>query len=66
MKIKNHFSVVKKKLNKCGFFDFIVVDLVGLAGGLCFAWKSIINVSLVKYSSFFIHVEIGDQAKNIT
>lgn len=43
-----------------------MVDSWGASGGLCVAWKSDMSVSLVKYSSFFIHVEIVDLAKNVS
>ncbi|KAG8661287.1 hypothetical protein MANES_02G227400v8 [Manihot esculenta] len=34
------------------------LDPSGTVGGLCFTWKSIMNDTLVKYSSFFIHANI--------
>lgn len=65
MKTKNNENFVKKKINQCGFVDMLVVNPQGLAGGLVLAWTDYMSVSIVKYSSRFVHVSIMDQNSNV-
>lgn len=43
--------------------QWILLDPIRLAGGLCCAWKLHLTVSLMKYCSFFIHVNVFYQSK---
>lgn len=57
--------MVKRKLNKCGFYDFATADPICLSRGLCFAWKANMDVTLIKFSSFFMHIDVYDCPKSV-
>ncbi|XP_058008905.1 uncharacterized protein LOC131183070 [Hevea brasiliensis] len=57
--------MVKKKLNRLGFFELYFVDPQGLSRGLCFAWKEELNVSVINAENFFLHCRIANLQLNI-